>query len=266
LRRFESTNLSGGDHVPDAGYETVVEVMAQGLTIELEQVVEQVRVHDEGVEVTTSAGETWSGSHAVVTVSVGVLKSGAITFEPSLPDDKLEAIDRLDMGNVERVAVRFDEPWWNEGDLYFVSEAQDGRFPVVVDMTATAGVPTLVAFYGGSFARAIQGTQTDDAIVADLMSVLTQVHGSPPPAPLAYEVTHWTTDPYSRGSYTYVPIGASDRDFEVLAQPVGSRLLFAGESTDHRHHATVHGAMMTGLREAKRLGVTIIDIPGLQEW
>jgi monoamine oxidase len=83
---------------------------------------------------------------------------------------------------------------------------------------------------------------------------------------LAHEVTHWTTDPYSLGSYSYIPVGASDRDFELLAEPVGERLLFAGEATSFDHYATAHGAMLTGLREAKRLGVTQVQIPGLKEW
>jgi polyamine oxidase len=263
---FEGVGLGGGDHVPEGGYEAVINAMAQGLTIELEQVVEQVRVDDDGVEVVTTTGETWQGSHVVVTVPLGVLKSGAIVFEPPLPEEKLAAIDRLDMGNVERVVIRFEEQWWSAGDLLFVSEAEDGRFPFVVDFTATTGVPTLVAFYGGRYARALQTTQNDEEIVADLVRLLEDVHGSPAPSPLAHEVTHWTTDPYSLGSYSYIPVGASDKDFALLAEPVGERLLFAGEATSFDHYATVHGAMLTGLREAKRLGVIQVQIPGLEEW
>ena len=228
--------------------------------------VERIKVGDDGVEVFTAAGQTWSGSHVVVTVPVGVLKSGAIEFEPPLPEEKTAAIERLDMGNVERVVVRFEERWWSPGDLLFVSAAQDGRFPFVVDFTADTGVPTLVAFYGGRYARALQATQGDEEIVADLVGLLEQVHGGPAPSPIAHTVTHWSTDPYSLGSYSYVPVGASDEDFGLLAEPVGERLLFAGEATSFDHHQTVHGAMFTGLREARRLGVTQVRVPGLEGW
>ncbi len=263
---FEGVGLSGGDHVPVGGFETVVDAMAQGLTIELEQVVERVKVNDDGVEVVTTTGEIWSGSHVLVTVPVGVLKSGAIVFEPPLPEEKAAAIERLDMGNVERVVVRFEEQWWSPGDLLFVSEAQDGRFPFVVDFTADTGVPTLVAFYGGRYARALQATQSDEEIVADLVGLLEQVHGGPAPSPIAHKVTHWSTDPYALGSYSYIPVGASSEDFGLLAEPVGERLLFAGEATSFDHYQTVHGAMFTGLREARRLGVTQTRVPGLEEW
>ena len=263
---FEGETLSGGDHVPEGGMKAVAEAMAEGLTIELEQVVEQVNMTDHHVEVVTSAGDTWTGSHVVVTVPLGVLKAGAIAFSPPLPDEKLAAINRLDMGNVERVVLRYDEQWWDAGDLIFVSETPDGRFPFLVDFTADTGVPTLVAFYGGRYSRELQHTKSDAEIVADVVSLLEEVYGRPSPTPLRHEVTHWTTNPYSLGSYAYIPVGASNNDFEVLAEPVGTRLLFAGEATAFTHHQTVHGAMLTGLREAKRLGVTDVKIPGLEEW
>ena len=98
------------------------------------------------------------------------------------------------------------------------------------------------------------------------MDVLTEVNGEAPPAPIATTVTHWTTDPFSRGSYAYIPVGASDASFAALAEPVGSRLLFAGEATSFRYYQTAHGALLTGLREAKRLGVQDIQIPGLEDY
>jgi monoamine oxidase len=39
----------------------------------------------------------------------------------------------------------------------------------------------------------------------------------------------------------------------VLGEPVGRRLLFAGEHTQNRRLAYADGAMTSGIREAKRL-------------
>ena len=261
---YEGPLLWGGDHVPQGGYSAIVDTMAQGVPIELEQVVTDVRVHEDGVEVTTTT-DTWSGSHVVVTVPLGVLEAGTIAFHPPLPEEKQTAIDQLDMGNVERVVLRFDSQWWGEGDVYYISEAQNGRFPLVMDLTQDTGVPTLVALYGGGFSRGIQTTNTDAEIVANLMELLTEVHGETPPAPIASKVTHWTTDPFSRGSYAYIPVGASDADFAAIAEPVGARLLFAGEATAFSYYQTAHGALLTGLREAKRLGVGEVKIAGLEK-
>ena len=262
---FEGPSISGGDHVLPGGYSSWVDALAEGVSVEQEQVVTNIAVHEEGVTVTTTT-DTWSGSHVLVTVPLGVLKAGSIAFDPPLPQAKQVAIDQLDMGNVERVVLRFDTQWWAAGDVFFVSEDQDGRFPTIMDLTEDIGVPTLVALYGGRYSRAIQNTNTDAEIVADLMDVLAEVNGAPPPTPSASTVTHWTTDPFSRGSYSYIPVGATDASFAALAEPVGSRLLFAGEATSFSYYQTAHGALLTGLREAKRLGVRDIRIPGLEDY
>ena len=55
------------------------------------------------------------------------------------------------------------------------------------------------------------------------------------------------------GSYIYLPVGASVSDIETLARPVGDRLLFAGEATSSEYSGYVHGAVLTGIREAERL-------------
>ena len=60
----------------------------------------------------------------------------------------------------------------------------------------------------------------------------------------------WQADPYARGSYSYVPVGALDAR-KQLAIPVEETLYFAGEATDQNgHSATVHGALSTGQRAA----------------
>ena len=53
----------------------------------------------------------------VVTVPLGVLKRGAPRFSPALPPDRLAAIERLGFGRYEKVALRFDEPFWRAAGL-----------------------------------------------------------------------------------------------------------------------------------------------------
>ena len=55
-----------------------------------------------------------------------------------------------------------------------------------------------------------------------------------------------------RGLYPYPP-GASPADADLLGEPVGGRLLFAGEHTQSARLAYADGALTSGIREAKRL-------------
>jgi monoamine oxidase len=66
-------------------------------------------------------------------------------------------------------------------------------------------------------------------------------------------VTRWQHDPFTRGSYTSILTGGTADDLDVLAAPVGGRVLFAGEATDHNRYAHADGAMRSGIREAKRI-------------
>jgi lysine-specific histone demethylase 1B len=66
-------------------------------------------------------------------------------------------------------------------------------------------------------------------------------------------VTSWATDPYTGGADTHIPPGASPADADLLGEPAGGRLLFAGEHTQSARLAYADGAMSSGIREAKRL-------------
>src|SRR5262245_47914971 len=66
-------------------------------------------------------------------------------------------------------------------------------------------------------------------------------------------VIDWGADPWARGAYSWIPIGALDAP-AALAAPVDGRLFFAGEATDTiGDPGTVHGAMATGERAAQQI-------------
>ena len=70
-------------------------------------------------------------------------------------------------------------------------------------------------------------------------------------------VQDWTSQPYVLGSYSFPAPGTRPlsglTQREVLAQPVGSTLYFAGEATHNTAASTVPGAMQSGLRAATEI-------------
>ncbi|CAN0093989.1 unnamed protein product, partial [Laminaria digitata] len=71
------------------------------------------------------------------------------------------------------------------------------------------------------------------------------------PAPLHAAASRWGSDKWARGSYSFVKVGSSGGDMDTLAEPVGGSLRFAGEATNRRYPASVHGAYLSGVREAR---------------
>lgn len=261
---WKEEGLPGGDHFPVGGYVGVVDALAEGVDVRLSSPVTAVTWRADGVTV-DAAGDRFEATHVVVTVPVGVLKAGSIAFDPPLSPGRAAALDRLDTGNLEKVVLTWDEAWWS-GNLEFVDAEVDGTFPEFYDMTELAGAPALVGLYGGRFSREVQGSWTDEQIVGGALATLEAAYGRSVPTPKATAVTHWTNDPFARGSYTFLRVGASRSDVESLAEPEDERLGFAGEGTDWDYYGTVHAAMRSGLREAHRLGVRDVEVPGLEGW
>jgi monoamine oxidase len=197
---------------------------------------------------------------AIITLPLGVLQSDAVRFEPELPQ-KRAAADRLAMGKVLRVTLRFRERFWakkKEGSpdlnkMHFLM-ADDPYFPTFWTMSPKSDeAPLIVAWAPDNCADALAG-KSDDEVIAQARKSLKGAllpYASEMRAQFVEGYSHsWQTDPYSRGAYSYVKVGGLGAQ-EELAAPVEDVLFFAGEATESQgHHATVHGAIATGLRAA----------------
>ncbi|XP_071051181.1 lysine-specific histone demethylase 1A [Onthophagus taurus] len=274
------------------GYSCVPLALADGLDIKLNAAVKKVEYNQRGVEVTVynprnpMSTNTYHADVVLCTLPLGVLKLSVapessqvntVQFSPPLPDWKAAAIKRLGFGNLNKVVLCFERIFWNP---------QANLFGHVGSTTASRGelflfwnlykAPVLLALVAGD-AAAIMENVTDDVIVGRCIAVLRGIFGqSGVPQPKETVVTRWRADPWSRGSYSFVAVGSSGSDYDFLASPVipptpqgqsvtsgPARVFFAGEHTIRNYPATVHGAFLSGLREASRIADQIIGNPCL---
>ena len=240
--------------VPVGGYRRLVEAMAAGVDLRLGMDVTEVARSASGVRVRGGDGTSEEGSHVVVTVPLGVLKRDVLQFSPALPPDRLAAIERLGFGRYEKVALRFDEPFWRAAGLpHAMIFPRDPGAPAVwaIGQDAFGAGPVLVFHIFHSASHALDATPGGADQWA--LGMLTEATGSSCPAPAAVAVTSWANDPHSGGAYTHITPGANPADADLLGEPAGGRLLFAGEHTQSARMAYADGAMTSGIREAKRL-------------
>ncbi|MGF1645916.1 MAG: flavin monoamine oxidase family protein [Kineosporiaceae bacterium] len=251
--------LEAADAFPATGYRSLVAALSEGLDVRTGNPVEAVV--DDGTQVAVVArdGEV-RGSHAVVTLPLGVLKAGGVEFRPGLPAARRAALGTLDVGVFKKVALAYADAGWRTGRgrrPTSVAVAQDGgpQWQSFLDMgTWHDGAAVLTAVGIGSHGRATARLPEAQRVasahrVARLMS---DRLGEPVEA----VATSWAEDPYSLGAYTRQALGASRAEsasaIEELARPHG-RILFAGEATSTAAPALVDGAWLSGIREAKRL-------------
>ena len=140
---------TGGNLVPAGGFRALLDRLSTGLDVRLGTVVTAVEHGAAGV-VVDSDGGTFEGDQVVVTVPLGVLKTEALSFDPPLGADHLEAVERLAMGTLEKIALRFPERFWAESIRQITHVSDDRAFPDWVDFSRHVGSPTLVAFHNPS--------------------------------------------------------------------------------------------------------------------
>ena len=256
---YESDTEPEGEGFPKgelfvlAGMDTLLRHFAESLPVRLGQIAKRISYGANGVQVDTQEG-VFTADGVIVTVPIGVLKSGQITFEPELPKSHTQALARVGMGLMNKVALQFPQTFWPaEPDFLFV--CGETLFPFYVNFAAYAGQPILVGLTGGTAAHEVEAL-SDEAVVARVRKEISYVMGKTIPEPTNAIVQRWRADPFALGAYAYLRVGANGSEPQILAMPVNGRVFFAGEALHPHDPGTVHGAYWSGQRAARRVQKT----------
>ncbi|MEV2279250.1 NAD(P)/FAD-dependent oxidoreductase [Nocardiopsis sp. NPDC049922] len=243
--------FSGDDVVFPDGMSELTDHLAEGLDVRPHHVVLGVSHDDDGASVrvqTPDGEETLTADRVVVTLPLGVLKTGQVEFAPELPEDKRVAIERLGNGRLEQLFLLFDEVFWGDAEVIVHLGTEEGAWFHWFAGQRIRGVPVLVCRNGGNAAKFLARMEEGDVVEHAMASLRSMFRRAPDP--VDHHLTHWTDDPFARGAFSFTAVGSGDRDREALAAPVADRLFFAGEATEIENTATVHGALLSGLRVA----------------
>lgn len=244
------------------GYSSLVDWFVQRLSsaqssIHLNTVVQTIRWRPGRVEAlaqTTVGPRRFEATRAIVTLPLGVLQAtgpGAVRFEPELVE-KQPAIQGLAMGHVVKVVLQFRLRFWPQDNFGFI-HAQDEALPT---WWSDERGPVLTAWTGGPGAERLEGEPEED-LVNSAVKLAAQLFGAEVQRTkellVAARWHDWSRDPFSRGAYSYTPVGMIDMP-ERLAAPVAETLFFAGEATDaNGEQGTVHAALDSGRRAAQEV-------------
>ncbi|MGC1374332.1 MAG: FAD-dependent oxidoreductase, partial [Candidatus Sulfotelmatobacter sp.] len=218
-----------------------------------------------------SGKETFTSSHVLITVPLGVLQakpaeSGAIRFIPELPQQKQDAIQNIMMGKVVRVTLRFRERFWDSlprafapsspkmDDMSFLF-SHDDWFPTWWTMSPLK-LPFLTGWAPFRCAERLSGHNEAFVLEQSLRTLHRLLGVSMHELESLFEHIYfhdWQNDPFSRGAYSYGKAGADGAD-KLLARPIANALFFAGEATDTTgNNGTVHAAIVSGKRAAAQI-------------
>lgn len=240
--------IEGQDELVFGGYDRIVLGLLEGINTRLNEQVLLIRSLPSGVEVETTKGK-YSADFALVTVPVSVLQKNLIRFEPELPKEKTGAIGRIPFGFYSKLVLQFDEKFWSEEEVYVQLEGlQKQWYELVFNLEPYTKLPILAFLSSGERARYVE---REKEILTLARSELVSIFGNKIPKHKQVLKTNWSGDPFSMGAYTY-PHRDMDALVELYARPFRN-IFFAGEGTNSKYFSYVHGAYLSGLREAQRI-------------
>ncbi|XP_069129727.1 spermine oxidase-like [Argopecten irradians] len=268
------------DHTLPAGYENLLRIQMANFEPGAIRFETEVKLIDwsekgDGVDyvvlkcVEKGTEITYTAEHVISTIPLGVLKKKhKQLFSPALPATKVSLIDKLGFGKVNKILLYYEQPFWTKGNggikLVWdeVPKGDKGETSWERDIFAFKEMKhignVLIAWIYGDSAERIEAV--DEIRVGDVCTQVLRkfLNDDKIPRPSSVRTSKWCTDPYTLGAYTFVPSCCHYNDVGRFAKPLLRTsgkpvILFAGESTDKESYGSVHGAMVTGMREAKRL-------------
>lgn len=224
------------------GYTSLMRKAAEKLEIRYETAVERVRWDDGGVSI-SAAGSEQRFDAAVVTLPLGVLKRGLVEFDPPLPQEKRDAIERINAGSISKVALRFDKVYWPE-NLTFIFNSGQTQLWWRPGQGQENEAPVITAFFGGSAATSIELASREEATELACRELSDMLGQSVSPGLVDSRYIAWSAEPNTFMGYSSLPPQGQGLR-EALAAPAGA-LHFAGEACSLTHAATVDGAIDSG--------------------
>ena len=213
----------------------------------------------------TGSGETFSveADRAIVTVPVSILKSGGISFTPTLPSSKVSALSKMETDAVIRVLLDFKANFWGEasGFLYGGTDGPEylnggvGRSDLYRTLSVTIGGP-----------RANELSLLGKGLIPVLLEELDSIFAGKatlnirkdPNNNIIAIIQDWSLEPFIKGGSSYLKAGGNNQDRINLAAPLNDKLFFAGEATDvNGEFGTINGALLSGERAANEVLETI---------
>uniref|UniRef100_A0A0B6YAY8 Amine oxidase domain-containing protein n=1 Tax=Arion vulgaris TaxID=1028688 RepID=A0A0B6YAY8_9EUPU len=225
-------------------------------------------------------GDEIEADHVIVTISSGCMQAvHKQMFHPSLPIQFQTALGHVGFGGIGKVFLKWEKPFWRiPSEDYFTSfellwldshpisiksdrcqkKTRFGK-PWWYGILAVETVfdhPDMLEFWLSLDQVEIAEELSDEEVKSvchELLSVFLKEYENIP-EPVEIYRTKWLTNPYTRGTYSYLNCGIRKEDIDNLGAPLPStenpRVLFAGEGYANGFISTFHGALQSGLDAA----------------
>ena len=257
----------GWDSIVIDGLDTLVNRIVAGqptdkpVKLEFNKVVRNIAVDNKRkkVLVRTLDRKQVVADGVILAVPPGVLKKNDIIFDPPLSRPWYKAINELEIYNIDRVIVGFENVFWPKdvGSFAVFSElASDGFLQMWTNLYRLTGKPYLAGGVFGDTAILFEKL-TDKELKLKIIMILTAMFGEEKMKNNKIKFisrSKWAENKFTLGSAAYPKVGSKVNLWKTLQKPVCPHIYLAGAYTEaSSHFESLHGAYNSGIRAANQI-------------
>lgn len=222
------------------GSQTISKRMAKrlGSRVQLNAPVRRIEQRGNTCYVTSDKG-TFRAKQVIVAVPPAV--SAFIDFDPILPFDRAQLIQRFPQGSAMKIQAVYPKPFWREEGLSGYVNSDVGPVKLMYDNSPPDGSRgVLMGFIEGQEAR-VAGKMSPAARKAAVLECFSRTIGPAAAKPSKYVEMNWAKEEWTRGCYGgFLPPGVLTDYGTAIHKPFG-RIHWAGAE-----HATIWNGYMDG--------------------
>jgi monoamine oxidase len=255
----------------EGGYQKLVnyifkESEQKGCFFYFNHAVRQINWKENEVELITNQ-KIFKAQKVLLTIPLGVLQSGKITFSPAV-DEKTETAKQLGFGPVIKIILQFENAFWTNKELTNDKNLRNLSFLFSGEVVPTwwtqhpKEAAILTGWLGGPNAEAVKNNDEEEILLKALNSLhnIFNIDLSFLQKMLkGWHVINWATDPYNCGGYAYDVVNRQALR-KKLKEPLKNTIFFAGEALyEGPEIGTVEAALVTGRETAHQVIASFHD-------
>jgi monoamine oxidase len=222
-------------------------------TIQFNAPVKTIIQHENGVEV---LGANFRFTAKKVIVALPPTMAARIDYQPLLPANRDQLLQRIPMGTVWKCYAVYDRPFWREKGLNGLAASDEGFVSVTFDNSPKDGSKGIMM--GFVLANQAKGFSLLSEIERKkaVLHQFEKFFGQEASNPQFYIDKSWAEEEFTRGCYAGVmPTGAWTSLGKHLREPIG-HIHWAGTETSDIWNGYIDGAVRSGERVAKEVLAT----------
>ncbi|WP_426671662.1 flavin monoamine oxidase family protein [Mucilaginibacter sp. McL0603] len=273
LRKEWQSEDDNAQHRVKNGYCKMISYLAteskrKGAQLFLNSVVKRIHWEHGHVEVITTDEVSYKAGKVIIALPLGVLQAaaseeGAISISPSIPQYQ-EAIQQMGFGAIVKILLEFKKAFWEDEEK---AKLAGDSLKEMSFLLSKEEIPTwwtqypthstvLTGWLGGPPAEKKKNATNEELFQQSLQSLsnifklsIEELKGNL----IAWNISNWTADPFTRGSYAYDTVEAPEAR-GILSTPINKTIYFAGEYLyDGPAMGTVEAALTSGQNTANDL-------------